>query len=489
MGFLDWVRGRATQVAKQPEKETFLSFGERAALKRIVQHFDDGLVGWQPGKPRAWETDLEAMATRLGFRDPFGDTPVRLEGNEVEAVSQLHAACQKDAEFGDYQMKSDIGALQRALERDGKPQPLPAWELGNAATSSSLPAKPSVTAKGPEGGVEAKPSRTHSIFSDYPDRILKTEADVRKDDALLDMTLVVNEIANDPNTNWRKYNGDFEKAVNGMREAFGPEMRSLSDNGQDYQAPNSARVHFWREAWEPGGYAGVIEVDPGSLRHTSLERAFAAFNGQDDHINFSGPSASVGDRFIYETNRDGNVHLFVYEIKGTGYERLHPEAYSTEMKGWIEKSFGRSAEQMEMPVTSLWTSGKIERSGFDPDGDVSFTERSWGVLGQSAEGFHYLLEQVYMDRHTERTNGIPNAWSEPLETKEAAAREMKKALVNCEREFATDYGVSRAGIYSKVGNAVRQGTMIAQPEANRHAKMQRGDAKPPQPKKGRIWER
>jgi hypothetical protein len=69
--------------------------------------------------------------------------------------------------------------------------------------------------------VEAgKPSRTHSIFSDYPDRVLKTEADVKKDDALLDMTLVVNEIANDPDTNWRRHKGDFEKAVSGMREAF-----------------------------------------------------------------------------------------------------------------------------------------------------------------------------------------------------------------------------------------------------------------------------
>jgi hypothetical protein len=65
-----------------------------------------------------------------------------------------------------------------------------------------------------------KPSRTHSIFSDFPDRVLKTQADVKKDDALLEMTLVVNEIANDPDTNWQKYKGDFEKAVTGMRDAF-----------------------------------------------------------------------------------------------------------------------------------------------------------------------------------------------------------------------------------------------------------------------------
>src|SRR5579863_1874118 len=66
------------------------------------------------------------------------------------------------------------------------------------------------------------PSRTHSIFSDYPDRVLKTESDVRKDDALLEMSLVVNEIANDPVTNWTRYKADFEKAVTGIREAFEP---------------------------------------------------------------------------------------------------------------------------------------------------------------------------------------------------------------------------------------------------------------------------
>src|SRR5579863_5957634 len=64
------------------------------------------------------------------------------------------------------------------------------------------------------------PSRTHSIFSDYPDRVLKTESDVRKDDALLEMSLVVNEVANDPDTNWTRSKADFEKAVTGMREAF-----------------------------------------------------------------------------------------------------------------------------------------------------------------------------------------------------------------------------------------------------------------------------
>jgi hypothetical protein len=89
---------------------------------------------------------------------------------------------------------------------------------------------------GPRGKAEepANPSRTHSIFSDYPDRVLKTETDVKKDDALLEMTVVVNEIANDPDTNWRRYKGDFEKAVIGMREAFDSHAPVIKESNQPF---------------------------------------------------------------------------------------------------------------------------------------------------------------------------------------------------------------------------------------------------------------
>lgn len=88
-----------------------------------------------------------------------------------------------------------------------------------------------------KGKETAKPSRTHSIFSDFPDRVLKTQADVKKDDALLEMTMVVNEISNDPDTNWRKYKGDFEKAVTGMREAFNGPEREKNMSGSNPPVP------------------------------------------------------------------------------------------------------------------------------------------------------------------------------------------------------------------------------------------------------------
>ncbi len=130
MGFLDWMRNRGSQAtSKRPEREVYLSFGERAALKRLVQHFDDGLIGWQGGKPRAWEADLEVTATRLGFRDPFGQEPVRIGQIESEALSKFQQACEQDTAFGSSQVKSDIQALKSALERKGKPRELPSWEL------------------------------------------------------------------------------------------------------------------------------------------------------------------------------------------------------------------------------------------------------------------------------------------------------------------------------------------------------------------------
>lgn len=61
-----------------------------------------------------------------------------------------------------------------------------------------------------------------SVFSGSPGRVLRTETDVRKDNALLEMSTVVAEIEKDPDTNWTRYKGDFEKAVTGMREAFEP---------------------------------------------------------------------------------------------------------------------------------------------------------------------------------------------------------------------------------------------------------------------------
>ena len=86
MGLLDWMKparaGGRQSVAETPG-QTFLSRGERAALKRLIEHFDDGLIDWNKGKSRAWETDLEGTAERLGFRDRFGAEAVRLSEKEA----------------------------------------------------------------------------------------------------------------------------------------------------------------------------------------------------------------------------------------------------------------------------------------------------------------------------------------------------------------------------------------------------------------------
>jgi len=125
MGLLDWMKpGRAggrQSVAEAPR--TFLSRGERAALKRLIGHFDDGLFGWNKGKPRAWEADLEGTAERLGFRDRFGAEPVRLSEKEARAINHFQRVCEKDAaDLGSSQMKADICSLKSGIG-DGRKAP------------------------------------------------------------------------------------------------------------------------------------------------------------------------------------------------------------------------------------------------------------------------------------------------------------------------------------------------------------------------------
>lgn len=64
-------------------------------------------------------------------------------------------------------------------------------------------------------------SRPQSKYADLLDRPPKTEAELKRADALFDMALVVQHIARDPDPNIGKYKGDFERAVSGMRDACG----------------------------------------------------------------------------------------------------------------------------------------------------------------------------------------------------------------------------------------------------------------------------
>jgi hypothetical protein len=113
---------------------------------------------------------------------------------------------------------------------------------------------------GKEGVAETKPATApekntgmtlprESVFSGPPTRILKTDSDVRKDDALLEMSQVVAEVGKNPDTNWQKYKGDFEKAVVGMRAAFEPELAPKHDQAEP-PSGGSLRQQLTDSGWK-----------------------------------------------------------------------------------------------------------------------------------------------------------------------------------------------------------------------------------------------
>jgi hypothetical protein len=100
-----------------------------------------------------------------------------------------------------------------------------------------------------------------SVFSGSPARIVRTEADAKKDDALLEMSQVVAEIEREPDTNWRRYKGDFEKAVAGMRDAFEPTIGPKHSGegvvlGPDDRAAVKRLLHNYDD-----GVMGAVSTD------------------------------------------------------------------------------------------------------------------------------------------------------------------------------------------------------------------------------------
>jgi hypothetical protein len=63
-------------------------------------------------------------------------------------------------------------------------------------------------------------SRTQSKYGGLSDHPPKTEAEVKGDDAFSKMRSVVNNIANDHNSDWHEHWVPFEEAVLGVRKAF-----------------------------------------------------------------------------------------------------------------------------------------------------------------------------------------------------------------------------------------------------------------------------
>jgi len=442
MGFLDWMRRGRRAKEPEPESEPSGPVGYDGKGNPIdLVHSGD----WQ-SETGIRETRVHLGKSTEGFHGGFqdvptgGDGPIRWSSPQNDVEGGWLAAYRMYDQWKNDNSQAFLNFENNAIRE---------FERKNGSRTET-------DSKQPEGLNEPKPSRTYSIFGDYPDRVLKTEADVKKDDALLDMTLVVNEIANDPDTNWRKYKGEFEKAVKDMREAFEPERRVRQEEKPALHEPDSARVHFWRSSWEPKGYVGAIDVEPGNAQE-GLDRAFSAFNGKDDRVVFQGPSASVGDTFIHESTLGRGTQLSVYRIERSGYERLPASEFGGELKGWLDKSFGAAAKQLEPGVTPIWMSGKIERSGYDRDLGAHFTESVRGELGESPEGFHYRIKPV--DAQPD-PYAIYNFWSGPQATREAAAASMKKDLVAEERNFSRLYAADQGGAFARVGDAMRNGYAV-----------------------------
>jgi hypothetical protein len=132
MAFLDWVKRSVKSWSDGKEQKVSLSSAERWALRRMIGHYDDGIVGH--GQRGEWEKTFNAMAERLSirFRDPFGDASVRISAKEVEALRHFQGMYERDvsSEYpGSIQMQSDAGAIRDALERNG-PAVVPKGSFG-----------------------------------------------------------------------------------------------------------------------------------------------------------------------------------------------------------------------------------------------------------------------------------------------------------------------------------------------------------------------
>jgi hypothetical protein len=110
--------------------------------------------------------------------------------------------------------------------------------------------------KGRGNAEEPSPSRSYSLRSDLPERVLRTEADVKIDNALAIMTVVVDEISRDPSRNWQKCRQDFEKAVADVREAFEPNAPKPKQPGEPFERGD--RI----VADEPFLYGGKPKLNP-----------------------------------------------------------------------------------------------------------------------------------------------------------------------------------------------------------------------------------
>jgi len=114
--------------------------------------------------------------------------------------------------------------------------------------------QPQVDRREPGREESQKPSRTQPKYADLFDRVPNTEAGLKRAEALFDMTLVVQHIARDPDPNVGKYKGDFERAVSGMRETCGFEVRDqhAEKTQTDSMTRDAGMQHERASSQQPG---------------------------------------------------------------------------------------------------------------------------------------------------------------------------------------------------------------------------------------------
>ena len=193
MGILDWVKRRGRTQEPEPEYESPAPFGSTKRGNPIDLVCSDE---WRSDPVGVHETRLHIGKSVEGFHGGFQVVPA---GGDGEIQWSNARKTEERASL----------AAQSMSER---------WENDNARVFE-------VDRKEPSGEGNQKPSRTQSKYSGLFDRPPSTEADLKRAEALFDMTLVVQHIARDPDPAVGKYQGDFERAVSGMREACGFESR------------------------------------------------------------------------------------------------------------------------------------------------------------------------------------------------------------------------------------------------------------------------
>jgi hypothetical protein len=204
MGFFDWMKKEGRGQEPETEPGTPLGSTKKGNPIELVHSGD-----WH-SETGIRETRVHLGKSAEGFHGGFQDVPVGGDGAIRWSNPQEDVEGGWRAAYGMYdRWKKDHAQDFLSLENNA----IREFERKNGSRSAA-------DGKQPEGGSEPTLSRPQSKYGDLFDTPPATEAEAKKRDALVDMTLIVQHIARDPDPNVAKYRADFENAVSGMRSAF-----------------------------------------------------------------------------------------------------------------------------------------------------------------------------------------------------------------------------------------------------------------------------